>query len=109
MAPCRGLMGRRSSIAGRPCPSRTKHASGLCALHRASAAAKTQRAEIVELRAELASAMGALKLYRLKFATSDMGGWDAKGHLLAMTALQRLGEPGITFEEGCKLAREIPS
>lgn len=93
MRPCRGVMGRRFPIAGRPCPSRTKHASGLCASHRANEEAKG--------RARL------LRLYRIKFATSDMGSWDAGAHLAAKDALLKMGEPGISFEEACRLGRAL--
>lgn len=95
MRPCTAKMGRRSSIKGRPCPSRTKHSSGMCALHRAAAEAKEARR--------------ILRLYRIKFAASDIGGWDAHANLWAKTALLAAGEPGMTFAEACEAATEEAS
>jgi hypothetical protein len=92
MRPCTAKMERRSSVKGRPCPSRTKHPSGVCALHRAAAEAKEVRR--------------ILRLYRVKFAASDMGGWDARAHLWAKEALIAAGEPRMTFGEACEAATE---
>jgi len=90
MRRCTEKMGRRSAIEGRPCPSKTKHPSGVCALHRAAAEAKATRR--------------ILRLYRIKFAASDLGSWDARAHLFARDALIAAGEPRMTFEEACEEA-----
>jgi len=92
MRPCTAKMGRRSSINGRPCPSRTKHPSGVCALHRAAAEAKEARR--------------ILRLYRIKFAASDLGSWDARAHLWAKEALLAAGEPHMTFLEAREAATD---
>lgn len=56
---------------------------------------------------ELETARSLLQLYRIKFAVSDVGGWDGGAHLAAKDALEALGEPGIGFNEAIKMAREI--
>ena len=96
MRACIAKMSGRSSIKGRPCPSRTKHSTGVCAMHRANGEAKNLRR--------------ILRLYRIKFAASDVGGWDAHAHLLAKDALLALGEPRMTFAEACEAATvEFPA